>query len=115
VSVLRRWCDARTDRLPLACLLGLLFATLALFLLPPLAVAFVCTADDGAVCEAADPPGKPLTVVVFLGHSRVWAPCGGPVALAPGRGLASLPSGEPTPQGLVWTVALVDRPPPPGA
>jgi hypothetical protein len=115
VSVPRRWRDARSDRLPLACLLGLLLAALALLALPPLALAFVCGGDDAAVCQAPEPPGDPLTVVVFLGHSHRWAPCGGPVVLAPGRGFAVLPSGEPAPQGLAWTVVLVGRPPPLGA
>jgi hypothetical protein len=113
VSVSRCCFAARTDRLPLACLLGLLLAVLALFVLPPLALAYVCGGDDAALCQAQDPPGKHLCVVtcLYLGHGL--APCGGSVAiLTPVWGFAPLPGGAPTPEGPTSTLALVDRPPP---
>jgi hypothetical protein len=115
VSVARCCFAARSDRLPLACSLGVALAIFALLLVPAPALAFVCTGDDDAVCGAPDPPGDPLTVVALLDHCHGLAPCGGPVVLAPGFGFAALRSGEPTPQGLALSVALVDRPPPLGA
>jgi hypothetical protein len=114
VSVPRCRFAARSGRLPLPCLLGLALAIFAVLLLPPCAVAFLSGGDDGAVCQAPQPPGDPLTVVAFLTVSHGCL-LGGPVLLTSACGRAMLPCGEPTPRGLAWTVALVGRPPPHGA
>jgi hypothetical protein len=115
VSVLRRCFAVRSGRLPLAGLLGVACGIFALLHVPAFALAFVCNGDDAVLCQAPDPPGDPLLVVAFhdLGHGL--ALIGGPVLLAPGCGFAALPNGEPTPQGLAFTLALVGRPPPLGA
>jgi hypothetical protein len=115
VSVARCCFAARSDRLPLACLLGLLLAVLALFVLPPLALAYVCSGDDAALCQAQDAPGKHLCLVAGLDLCHGLAPCDGAGRPAPVCSFAALPSGEPTPQGLAFTLALVGRPPPLGA
>jgi hypothetical protein len=116
VSVLCRCFTVRSGGLPLARLLFLLLAILALLLVPAFALATVCGSDgDGALCQAPDPPGDRHTVVAFLDHYQGCALCGGSVLLAPGRGFAALPGGAPAPQGLHFTVALVGRPPPLGA
>jgi hypothetical protein len=115
VSVLRRCFAVRSGRLPLAGLLGVACAIFALLLVPAFALAFVCNGDDAALCRAPDPPGDPFSSATFLDLCHGLALCAGPVLLAPGRACAALPNGEPTPQGLAFTLALVGRPPPLGA
>ena len=102
----------RSDRLALACSIGVVLAVFALLLVPALALAFTCGGDDAAVCAAPEPPGHAHAFIApsDLGHGL--ALCGGPVLFTPTRGFTSLPSGELTPQGLGWTVTLVGRPPP---
>lgn len=92
-----------------------MLAIFALLLVPTFALAFAYSGDDDAVCLAPEPPGDSLTVVAFLDLCHGWSLGSGPVLRGPACGFAALPSGEPTPQGLAWTVALVGRPPPPNA
>jgi hypothetical protein len=115
VSAARRRFAARSGQPTLVGLLGLVLATCAGLLLPGFALAFVPNDDDGCSFQAPQPPGDPLSVVAFLDLCHGWTLAGGSVLHTAAFGLAALPSGEPAPQGLAWTVALVGRPPPPGA
>ena len=92
-TVAHRCFAARSDRLSLACLLGLLLAVVALFVLPPLPLANVCGSDDAALSQAQDPPGKHLSVVTCLDLRHVVAPCGDSGLPAPACGFAPLPGG----------------------
>ena len=69
---------ARSGRPPLACLLGLLLAAVAVLLVPALALAFVSGDSGGCLCQSPQPPGDSLTVVAFLDASHGWLG-GGPV------------------------------------
>jgi hypothetical protein len=108
-----RWCCAvRLGRLSLAALLCLALVSGALLVLPTFALAYVCSDDDGGLCQASQPPGDPpaLLALLDLAHGRLLA--GDPLLLRPTLALAALPDGAPPPQGLAWTLALVGRPPP---
>jgi hypothetical protein len=113
MSVHRRFA-ASSGRLPLACLLGLLLAVVAVLLLPTLALAFVSSDEGGCLCQSPQPPGDSLTVVAFLGAGHGWL-VGGPVLVTSGCRPEAVTSGAETPQGCTPTAASVGRPPPPGA
>ena len=105
---------ARFGRLPLACLIGLLLAVVALLLLPTLALAFVSGDNNGCLCQSPQPPGDPLLVVALLEACHGWLG-GGPVLVTSGCDWQTVASGALVPQGCAWTIASVGRPPPPAA
>jgi len=114
VSLSRCRFAARSGRLPLVGLIGLLLAVVALLLLPTLALAFVSGDNNGCLCQSPQPPGDPLTVVALLDACHGWLG-GGPVLVTSGCRVEAVTSGAETPQGCASTAASVGRPPPLGA
>ena len=110
MSVHRRFA-ASSGRLPLACLLGLLIAVVAVLLLPTLALAFVSSDEGGCLCQSPQPPGDSLTVVALLDVFHDWLG-GGLVLLTTGCRAEALAGGALLPQGCAWPIASVGRPPP---
>ena len=115
MSVPRRRFAARSDRLSLACPLGLLCATAAVLLVPACALVLLPAGNGACSCQAPQPPGDSLTVVAFLDACHGLLLGGGPVLLATGCRAEAVTSGAPTPQSFAWIVASVGRPPPLGA
>ena len=102
---------ARSGRLPLAGLLGLLLAATVVLLLPALALALLPGDQGGCLCQSPQPPGDSLTVVALLDAFHGWLG-GGPALLSAGRHAEALTGGAPLPQGCAWPIASVGRPPP---
>lgn len=109
MSVHRRFA-ASSGRLPLACLLGLLLAVVAVLLLPTLALAFVSSDEGGCLCQSPQPPGDSLTTIALLGDCQGWLH--DPVFLTTGSGSKAVAGGALIPQCCAWPVASVGRPPP---
>ncbi len=102
---------ARSGRPPLACLLGLSLAVVALLLLPTLALAFISSDEGGCLCQSPQPSGGSLTVVALLDACHGWLG-GGPVLPTTGCRSEALAGRTLIPQGCSWTAASVGRPPP---
>ena len=102
---------ARSGRLPLAGLLGLLLAVAAVLLLPAFALAFVSGDSNGCLCQSPQPPGDSLTVVALLDACQGWLG-GGPVLLTSGCDTEAVAGGARLPQGCACPIASVGRPPP---
>ncbi len=103
---------ARSGGPPLAGLLGLLLAVVAVLLLPALALAFVSGDNGGCLCQSSQPPGDSLTVVALLDASYGWALGGRPVLVTVGCRSEAVTSGALVPQGCAWAIASVGRSPP---
>ena len=102
---------ARSGRLSLAGLLGLVLASAVVLLLPAFALAFVSGDSTGCLCQSPQPPGDPLTVVASLDVCHDWLG-GGLVLLTTGCRSETVASGALVPQGCACTIASVGRPPP---
>ncbi len=111
MSVLRGRFAARSGRLPLVGLLGLLLAGAALLLLPAFALAVLPGDNGGSLCQSPQPPGDPLPVVALLDTCHGWLG-GGPVLPTTDCSAEAVTGGALTPQGCAWTIASVGRPPP---
>lgn len=105
---------ARSGRLPLACLNGLLLAVVAVLLLPALALACISSDEGGCLCQSPQPPGDSLSVVALLDVCQGWLG-GGPMLLTADSRSQAVAGGTLIPQGCARTVASVGRPPPPAA
>ena len=112
MSVPRRRFAARSGRLPLAGLLGLLLAVAAVLVLPAFALAFLPGDNGACLCQSPQPPSDSLSVVAFLDVCQGWLG-GGPVLLSTGCGMEAVTTHGLAPQSFACTVALVGRPPPP--
>ena len=102
---------ARSGRLPLAGLLGLLLAATVVLLLPALALALLPGDQGGCLCQSPQPPGDSLTVVALLDACHGWLG-GGPAFVTAGCRAEAVTSGALVPQGCAWSAASVGRPPP---
>ena len=111
MSVPRCRFAARSGRLSLAGLLGLVLAGVAVLLLPAFALAFVSGDSTGCLCQSPQPPGDSLTVVALLDAGQGWLG-GGPVLVTTGCRSETVASGALVPQGCACTIASVGRPPP---
>ena len=111
----RRRFAARSDRLSLACPLGLLCATAAVLLVPACALVLLPAGNGACSCQAPQQPGDSFTLLAFLDPCHGWLPGAGPVLLSTGCRSEAVSSGGLTPQSFAWIVVSVGRPPPLGA
>jgi len=102
---------ARSGRLPLARLIGLLLAVVAVLLLPTLALVLISGDEGGCLCQSPQPSGDSHTVLASLDDCPGWLG-GGPAPLTTGSRSQATAGGALIPQGGAWTVASVSRPPP---
>ena len=112
MSVPRRRFAAGSDRLSLACPLGLLLATCAVLLVPAFALVLLPGGNGACSCQSPQPPGEPCTLLAFLDPSHGLLLGGGAMPLRSGCRIEALRSGGPTPQSFAWIVTSVGRPPP---
>ena len=103
---------ARCGGPPLIGSLGLLLAGVAVLLVPAFALALLPGDNGGCLCQSPQPPGDPLPVVALFDASHGWL-AAGTVLVTTGRSPEAVTAGALTPRVRAWTVACVDRPPPP--